>query len=162
MHQPKARLRNHRERQSGRPAQEIERHRHLVGAQCPDLIDQGCDLARVVRNGMAEHRLSLAIDRAGPMQVLGHIPAGECFMKTSLCRAGQAALPCRPRPTQRSIAEPNQRSDQVSGPGGSASGTSKSGQHDSHPRSPYLRKESHQPSDPQRHMSKRNSKVGVA
>ena len=86
-----------------------------------------------VRQPAIDQDHAVGVDGGDPVNLLGDVdPDADAHGASWRCR-GPATRPRRRRPTQRWIAEPNQRSRRVGGAGGSASRAIQGSQHENHP-----------------------------
>jgi hypothetical protein len=67
----------HGQEQARHAAEHVERDDHPVGVDRLDALDQRGDRLWLVRNREAEQRIGVAVDRRGPVDLLGDVDADE-------------------------------------------------------------------------------------
>jgi hypothetical protein len=122
----------HRLGQAGDAADHIQADADRA-AELAKLGDELRDLARRIGQLAVDPHDAIGVDRGHPMHLLGNVDPDADPHGAPPAVEGSVSRPRRRRPTQRWIAEPNQRSRRCGGAGGSASRTIMGSQHENHP-----------------------------
>lgn len=124
----------HRSDQTGDATDYIKTNNHLTVERL-EVSNQGFDRRRTVRHRTINPNLSCFVDRRGLVNLFGDVDSDPDVHDAS---RGLGALPFplrrRHRPTQRSIAKPNQRSRRDGGAGGAACSAIRGSQNSNHTR----------------------------